>query len=283
MATLFILITLPPGTLKAEASGKVIWEAESDYQYARVIEASDGERRLELNEGQAIHSLYRPGSYLTDGYWDDMLALSLSGAKRERVAILGSAAGTTARAIGHYSPDTHIDAVEIDGKVTEAGKKFFDFQAPNLSTHAADARPWLHGSKGDFDSILVDAYRQPYIPFYLTTQEFFSLAKDKLAEGGVLAINVGHPASSDKLEKTLTATLASVFGRDNVLRDPVDDTNTMLIAGKPSFDAMPDGLTSLGASVNARLAPGLRGGDIYTDDWAPVEWLVDLSLAAEAK
>lgn len=282
VAVLFILISLPPGTLKATANGKVIWESESDYQYARVIEAEDGTRTLELNEGQAVHSLYRPGSYLTDGYWDDMTVLALSAAKRERVAILGSAAGTTARAIGHYSPATHIDAVEIDGKVTEAGRRLFDFDAPRLDTHAADARPWLQRSEGNFDAVVIDAYRQPYIPFYLATHEFFALVHKRLAPGGIVAINVGHPASSDKLEKTLTATLASVFGRKHVLRDPVDETNTMLIAGRPQLTDVPGELQPLADSLQQRLAPGLRGGTVYTDDKAPVEWLVDLSLAGEA-
>ena len=68
--------------------------------------------------------------------------------------------------------------------------------------------------------IMVDAYRQPYIPFYLTTKEFFELARDRLAPGGVVAINVGHPEGSDRLEKVLSATLRSVFA--NVARDPLE-------------------------------------------------------------
>ena len=35
----------------------MIWEKETEYQYARVIEETDGERVLELNEGQAVHSI----------------------------------------------------------------------------------------------------------------------------------------------------------------------------------------------------------------------------------
>ena len=75
---------------------------------------------------------------------------------------------------------------------------------------------------------MVDAYRQPYIPFYLATREFFELARARLAPGGVVAINVGHPENSDKLEQVLTATLRDVF--PNVARDPMEDTNTILMA-----------------------------------------------------
>lgn len=36
-----------------------------------------GVRWLQLNEGQAVDSLLKPGSYLTGGYWDDFLVLPL--------------------------------------------------------------------------------------------------------------------------------------------------------------------------------------------------------------
>ena len=53
------LIAIPVGTVKATEDGRVIWERETPYQYARVVEAADGKRRLELNEGLAVHSVYR--------------------------------------------------------------------------------------------------------------------------------------------------------------------------------------------------------------------------------
>jgi hypothetical protein len=31
------------------------------------------------------------------------------------------------------------------------------------------------------------------------------------------------------------------------------------------------------------VAPALTGGEVFTDDRAPVEWLVDLSLADQAR
>jgi MFS family permease len=61
------LFAVPVGTVKAAEDGKVIHETDTTYQYARVIDHPDGDRTLELNEGQAIHSLYRRGSVLTGG------------------------------------------------------------------------------------------------------------------------------------------------------------------------------------------------------------------------
>ena len=61
---LAILLALPVGTVKGEtdAGARVIHEADTEYQYARVVEDSDGTRTLELNEGQAVHSVRRPGT-----------------------------------------------------------------------------------------------------------------------------------------------------------------------------------------------------------------------------
>jgi spermidine synthase len=288
------LIAVPTGTLKSTTSdGVVIWERETEYQYARVIESSDGTCRLELNEGQAIHSLYRPGSYLTSGYWDDMLVLAVAGAspRPSRVVVLGSAAGTTPRAIDHYFPHITVDAVEIDPAITQVGRELFDLSRTRVRTHTADARPWLQHSSAKFDAILVDAYRQPYIPFYLATREFFELTRDRLAPGGVIVINVGHPEGSDDLERVLTATLRSAYGVGHVWRDAFDTTNTMLIAttGRPDpaeqlrSRALSADLVSTADGVAGRLAPGLRGGRVFTDDRAPVEWLVDKSLARVAE
>jgi spermidine synthase len=289
------LIALPTGTVKsAEGADRVIWEKETEYQYARVVEAPDGDRTLELNEGHAVHSVYRKGEWLTGNYWDEMLVLALAGghAPPRSVAILGNAAGTTARAIGHYFPETAVDAVEIDPALTEVGRELFDLAGPRLRTHAADARPWLRATSRTFDVIMVDAYRQPYIPFYLATREFFALVRDHLAPGGLVVINVGHPEQSDQLEKVLAATMRAEFGSANVWRDPAESTNSMLVGSTASDPASrlseaaatlaPD-LAEVARATSARLAPALRGGRVYTDDLAPVEWLVDTSLAQVAE
>ena len=103
-------LAIPPGTTKpADEGGRVLYETETPYQYARVIEEDDGTRKLELNEGQAIHSLRRPGTVLTGGYWDGFLVLPFatgSGRPPGRIAALGTAGGTVPRAYAQFFPDT---------------------------------------------------------------------------------------------------------------------------------------------------------------------------------
>jgi predicted membrane-bound spermidine synthase len=53
-AVLALVILVPVGSIKAADTGKVLYEAETVHQYARVVERPDGSRVLELNEGQAV-------------------------------------------------------------------------------------------------------------------------------------------------------------------------------------------------------------------------------------
>ena len=116
-------------------------------------------------------------------------------------------------------------------------------------------------------------------------REFFELCRDRLADGGTLVVNVGHPEGQDDLEKVLTATMAEVF--PNVLRDPVEDSNTLLVTSESPMDPsrlrrssarFPSELSTLIEATASRLAPALEGGEVYTDDKAPVEWLIDKSI-----
>ncbi len=291
-AALIGALALPVGTIKAAGDARVLYERESALQYIRVVEEPDGDRVLELNEGQARHSLYRPGSYLTGGYWDGMLVLPFTTLERppRRVAILGNGAGTTARGYGRFFPRARVDGVEIDPKLEEVGRRYFDMGSnPNLTVHNEDARPWLRRSESGYEVIVVDSYRQPYVPFYLATREFFDLVRDRLAPGGVVLVNVGHPEGNDDLEKVIGRTMSAVF--PNVLRDPFDDSNTLLIASEGEASAsrlraaigtLPAGLQRLAETEAARVGPRLPGGSIYTDDRAPVEWLVDRSILGYA-
>jgi predicted membrane-bound spermidine synthase len=290
-AAIALLIALPVGTLKASDDGKVIYEKETPYQYARVVEDESGKRRLELNEGQAEHSVYEPYTALTGDYWDGQLVLpfAVAGAAPRSVAILGNAAGTASRAYERYFPEMRIDGVEIDSELSEIGRRFFDMNNPRLELHHEDARPFLRRTDERYDVLVVDAYRQPYIPFYLTTREFFELCRDRLADRGVVIVNVGHPEDDEELEKVLGATMAEEF--PYVMRDPIERTNTLLVAGEApisaarlrrSANSLPADLRALARTESLRLGPRLEGGDVYTDDRAPVEWLVDKSIVEYA-
>jgi spermidine synthase len=178
-----------------------------------------------------------------------------------------------------------VDGVEIDPELSEIGRRYFEMDNPRLHLYHEDARPFLRRIDASYDVISVDAYRQPYIPFYLTTVEFFETVRERLRDGGVLIVNAGHPEGQDDLEKVLTATIAEVFG--HVLRDPIEPTNTLIVASesplskerlRAAVSDLPVGLRPTALAAARRVEAPLRGGDVYTDDKAPVEWLIDKSI-----
>jgi hypothetical protein len=174
--------------------------------------------------------------------------------------------------------------VDIDPRLFDIGRRYFGLTPrPGLREFAQDARPFLRETKQRYDTIFVDAYRQPYIPFYLTTREFFTLVHQRLRPGGSVIVNVGHPDDSDALEQTLSTTLGAVFA--NIARDPIEPTNSLVIASDAPLRVSklleaPGPLLSL--AREQRLEPRLRGGSVFTDDRAPVEWLVDASIVKYA-
>jgi spermidine synthase len=287
-AVIAALLAIPPGVVKAEAG--LLHEEESRYQFIQVVQQGP-ERRLYLNEGLAIHSLWRPDTVLTGGEWDMFLtAPPLLGRPAPRVAILGNAAGTTARAFGVYYPGTRIDGVEIDPAVSAAGRRYFGLaDNPRLTVVTADARPFLRTGRGRYDLILIDAYRQPYVPFYLATREFFHLVRQRLRPGGIVALNVSTVPGDDRLAQAVAGTLAAEFPQvvtwqalrfnQFVVGLSAPQSRAVLTArllAAPA-DLLPD--TRLFARDMRTAAPAARP---WTDDRAPVEWVTDRMIAAYA-
>jgi spermidine synthase len=290
-ALLAALVAIPPGAVKGHES--LLHEETSYHQYIQVVEEDDGRRLLYLNEGVAVHSVWRRDSVLTGGVWDAFLALPpLLGRPLERVAILGNAAGTTARALGEYYPEAEVDGVELDPAVSDVGRRFFGMdEIARLTVHDADARPFLRRSDDRYDLVVVDAYHQPYVPFYLATREFFALVRERLAPGGIVALNVAAVPDDERLVRAIGRTVAAELPQ--VLEWPALRFNTLVLGlTEPLAEdelrrrlrSGPADLTPLRDLLARDVRPLEGSGRAWTDDRAPVEWLTDrmiISYAAE--
>jgi spermidine synthase len=280
------LLALPPGAIRPGAD--VLYEGESAYQFIRVVQDGN-ERVLELNEGVVAHSVYDPASVLTGGYWDLFLVppLLLDHPVR-RVAILGNAGGTVARAYRRFYPQARIDGVEIDPKVSSVGERFFGLEpGPLMHLYNEDARPFLLGHDYRYDIICVDAYRQPYVPFYLATADFFKLCRERLAPDGIVALNVSTVPGDDRLSRSIAGTLATQFPL--VMKWPALRFNQLVLGFADSQD--PAALARLAAQAPADILPLTQlltsewtkvppMADYWTDDRAPVEWITDRMIVS---
>src|SRR5512136_2931136 len=193
---LVVLAVLLRGQVVKPFAG-AIYESESAYNYIQVVER-DGVRYLLLNEGQGVHSVYDPRNLRTFGTWDYFLIAPYFnpppfGPERvKRVAVIGLAAGTIARQYTEVYGPLAIDGIEIDPKIVQVGRRYFAMDQPNLNVIVADGRVALARSTQQYDVIGIDAYRLPYIPWHLTTHEFFAQVRAHLSEDGVLVVNVGR-------------------------------------------------------------------------------------------
>jgi spermidine synthase len=283
------LAIVPPGAVKS--SDGLLAEDESLYQYVQVLQRPDGRRVLLLNEGVVAHSVWRPGEVLTGGEWDAPLAVpSLLGRPLRSVAVLGNAAGTTARALGRYYPDAGVDGVELDPAVTRLGRDWLGLgDNPRLVVHDADARPFLRGTDRRYDLVVVDAYRQPYVPFYLATREFFQLVRSRLAPGGIVVLNVATVPGDDRLVDGVSGTLATAFPQ--TLRWAALRLNTFVIGLDTPLTERersrrlahgPADLASLRALLARDARPAAPSTRPWTDDRAPVEWATDRMILGYA-
>jgi predicted membrane-bound spermidine synthase len=294
---LIALFILKPGTIKPEAG--LIHEEESVYNFIQVIENTDGSRYLLLNEGQGIHSIYLPGDeILTGGPWDYyLIAPYFNPAPYPPSAVgsllvIGLAAGTTPTQYTAVYGALPIDGVEIDPAIIQVGREYFAMTQPNLTAYAADGRAFLAQTTRHYDVVAVDAYRLPYMPWHLTTVEFFAEVRAHLTEKGVVAINVGHtPDTGDgdwRLVEAMVATMQQVYPAVHVIEVPGSFNAIVVATVQPTTacnlaDNLPlladVRLHTVAEQALANLREVAPTGLVFTDDRAPVEQLThDLAL-----
>jgi predicted membrane-bound spermidine synthase len=276
-----------------KASAGQVYETESAYNYIQVQQVS-GFTLLRLNDGEGIHSMYNPRTMDYGGPWSQFLVgpyfyKDATPGLVRRIAIVGLAAGTTARqATAVYGP-IPIDGFELDPTIIQVGRRYFDENLPNLSIHIGDGRWNLAQSPAQYDIIAVDAYRPPYIPPHMTTQEFYQICLDHLTNRGALTINVGSVPGDRRLINGLATTIATVFPSVFVMDIP-GTLNSMIFATRQPTaasnfaanlslfsqraDIDPLLLTSMQTTF-ANLKPGYQRTQVFTDDRAPIEWIVD--------
>jgi spermidine synthase len=270
------LLLIPPGAVKAQSG--LIFEDESRYQFIQVVER-DGVRRLYLDEGLATHSVWRRDEVLTGGVWDTYLAVpDLLGRPPDDVAMLGNAAGTAARAFERYYPFAQVDGVELDPAVSDAGRRFFGMgEIGTLTVHDEDARSFLRQTDSFYDVIIVDAYRPPYVPFYLATKEFFELVRERLRPGGIVALNVATTPDDHSLAESIGGTLASVMPRAMAWQPLRFNQIVIGQNGEPTGGVRPapGDVDLIVDDMRANLREIEPSDDPWTDDRAPVEWVTD--------
>ena len=203
----------------------------------------------------------------------------------KRVLVLGLGGGAVPLYLARFLPDATVDSVEVDPGVIEAAKKYFGLrETERFHLIESDGRIYLNRHSEKYDIIVLDAFSGSYIPFHMMTKEFYQLVRDHLAPHGVVAINI---LPSVKLYDSNVRTLKLVF--DNLdffdSGDPTVDETNVIVFGR-SDAASEDQQRQQAAAAQQRYkfhfdlsqliaarripAPKAANGEVFTDDFAPV-------------
>ena len=275
----------------------IIYESDSAYNYIQVQEV-DGYRILRLNEGQGIHSIYHPTRENFSGPWEQVLSAPFfnpAPVKRQEVrsmAILGLAAGTSANQAAAVFPNVHMDGYEIDPEIIQVGYNFFHMDTTRLQVYAQDARWGITHNDKHYDVISIDAYKPPYIPWHLTTREFFQTVSERMAGDGVLVINVARIFNDRRLVDGLYTTMASVFPSVYIIDIPNSFNSIIFATQQPTHhdhlianyialsedESTPALLLSTLETTILNLQPSPAERQVFTDDHAPIEWITNAMI-----
>lgn len=182
-----------------------------------------------------------------------------------------------------HHPETFMDVVEIDEKITELAKKYFylddalkDYNTDGktrLNLINEDGKVYVNTTEKKYDAVLNDAFTGTTPAESLTTVETVEKIHEMLNPGGVYLSNIiGARFGEDSRFLAAEAnTMNQVFqyvyiipckNTDNEAIDDATSTNNMVIASDTPLD--------LNGAVDMDYSDGL----VLTDDYCPVDALI---------
>lgn len=261
------------------------YEGESVYNYLQVKE-NNRNVILSTNVLFGVQSVYVKDNELTGMYYDYALAAPLMTDVKDKenldLLILGMGTGTYGLQCRKYYGNMNIEGVEIDEKITDLSRKYFNLPE-DIKVTTYDGRAFLNSIDKKYDVIMVDAYQDITIPFQMSSKEFFNLVKEHLNPDGVMVVNMNMKGSSEgNINQYLSDTISTVF--DEVYTVEVSgSTNRELFASQN--DNMIDNLSKYKENIDdeqlyymmENVLENLKkyepGNYLMTDDKAPVELL----------
>lgn len=267
----------------------LITEVETPYQFAEVYKLNSNETALSVNDSTGIQSIYTT-KRLTNLYYDAFLTLPFMfpQSKNVNMLLVGMAAGTIPtlyeKDVDPFRARVDVTGIEIDPKLIQLGKQYFGLKTSAARVINADARVYLNTTKNKYDLMIIDAYSQEiYIPFHLTTREFFKECMSHLNTDGILAMNINVTSPDAPLMKAVERTLSTVFPNVYIAKAP-GAYNEIVIASRqpvalPSAGYMPSFLQQVTNSLAVTWTrPDPGKGIVLTDNRAPIEEMTNAMI-----
>jgi spermidine synthase len=232
----FILLTclaLMPTPTQAASDEQTLYEGDSIYHHITIRQTGTERcmifgRQRDLR--QTCIDLTRPDTSVFE-YSAMMFAGYLFKPDAKRVCLIGLGGGYIPLVFRKHLPQVSLQTVEVDPHVDKLARQYFGFIVPaGQSLTIDDGRQFLKRSKDRYDQIWLDAFNSDYIPAHMTTKEFLSLVKSRLAEEGIVVQNV---FCGNKLYDAQIATFRSVFAKVFVFEGQNSGSCIIVASDKP--------------------------------------------------
>lgn len=216
---------------------------------------------------------------LVIAYTRTMLAAALVQPQPRNILQLGLGGGALNRYLRRVLPEAHVTTAELDPLVRDMAVEYLGLRPDERDVVViGDARALARARRETWDWILVDAYSGGSVPPHLKTKEFYELLRERMAPGGVVAINLHR---GNRLFASDQATLRAVFQQVRVFDVP-GTGNVVALAwmGEPR-DFREADLSGFAGSLRDHLVAAVQNdkgeanpeATVLTDDYAPTEFL----------
>ncbi|HEX7811487.1 MAG TPA: fused MFS/spermidine synthase [Burkholderiales bacterium] len=182
---------------------------------------------------QGAMRINRPWDLELEYTRDMMLPLLLrAGAWPRNVLQVGLGAGSTAKFLHRYRPESKIDVVELDPEVAMTAWQFFRLpdESPRFRVEIGDGYEYIADCRRRFDLILVDGFDSKAEAGRLDSAEFYRNCRARLAPDGMLVANL---IGKRRRPREGIERIRRAFG-GRVLALPPNEVNTVAIAATGS-------------------------------------------------
>jgi len=176
-------------------------EVESEFNGKIQIYQTLGSKRI------TVGGLIQSGGVLANIWYKALSKLKslrqLADSNLKTILILGLGGGTAASLTARFWPKAEITGIEIDPKMIQLGKKYFELdKLPQLKIVEGEAIEYVRNNNDKFDLILVDLYQGDKIVKKSESGEFIGLAKRRLKSKGIIIFNrLFYDDHKEKAEK----------------------------------------------------------------------------------
>lgn len=268
---------------------------DTDSQYSRIIVAQIREPVTEkllivLFTGRFFYPYggYQSAVYLDEedrlpaGYLNFFKLGEYFNDDIKKALLIGGGVFTFPKDFIKRNPESQMDVVELDPKLTDISEKYFKIDTDSrIQIVNTDGRTFLRNNENKYDAIYMDAYSDFSFPWHLITSEASEQIYNSLEADGIFIINVisSIEGVSGKTFRSIYRTLKESFTEVYVFPVSYQDNgyavqNIVLIALKENNESLMSDLKYNYPEYSSHLWKKSVELDtpVNSDDFAPLEY-----------